>query len=220
MSNRWKAGLSLGVAAAMVIAVVALLQVGTQYQHMGVTRFRGLHVPVPTSQGTATPGLMVDSSSVANPFEVRVAATPKWYIDSSGNAAQAGTLDVQGGDITMENDETLSNSNDGVVQIGGYTAFSEGSVIVVTYGSTITPTASFQPITSTAAITNAILGDGSVAGQLLVMDNENAADDITIDKSECNLESGGDVTLDGGNDDALYVVWNGAKWLRIAFGDN
>lgn len=148
----------------------------------------------------------------------------------NGAAQVTGTLTAQdvvvtdtlsvGGDITMENDETLSNGTDGVVQIGGFTALSEGAVVEATAAGTITPLASFQPITSSAAITNAVIADGSVAGQILVITNENAADDITILESGSNLVAGGDITLTGGAYDAVTLLWDGAQWVRLSFEDN
>ena len=136
------------------------------------------------------------------------------------NAVITGTLDVQGGDITMQNDETLSNSTNGVVQIGGFLALTEGTVQVMTYGCTLTAVGSFQPITSTAVITNVIIADGALAGQIVVISNENAGDDITILEAGSNLQAGGDVTLTGGAKDLLTLLWDGAEWIRLAFFDN
>lgn len=124
------------------------------------------------------------------------------------------------GDITLENDETISNATDTVIQIGGFLALTEGAVQVVTYGSTLTCVASFQPITSTAVITNVVIADGVVAGQIVVISNENAGDDITILESGSNLQAGGDVTLTGGAKDLLTLLWDGAEWIRLAFFDN
>lgn len=129
------------------------------------------------------------------------------------------TLSV-GGDITLENDETVSNSTDGVVQVSGFFAFTAADVVTVADGSTITPLASYQPITSTAAVTNAVIADGSVAGQLVVIVNQNAGDDITILESGSNLESGGDITLTGGAYDAVVLMWDSARWIRLSFEDN
>jgi hypothetical protein len=136
------------------------------------------------------------------------------------NVAITGTLDVQGGDVTLENDETISNSTDGIVSIGGFLALTEGTVVEVTAAGTITPLTSFQPITSSAVITNAVLADGTVAGQLLALINENAADDITILETGSNLDAGGDVTLTGGAVDALTLLWTGSTWSRLSFEDN
>lgn len=140
---------------------------------------------------------------------------------TTGNVNVTGALDVQGGDITLQNDETVSNSNNGVVQIGGFLAFTEGSVIAVTAASTITPLGSFQPLTSTSVITNAVIADGSVAGQVVLLTNENASDNITILEAGSNLAAGGNIQLDGGNDDCVMLLWTGDEWIKVAaFGDN
>jgi hypothetical protein len=136
------------------------------------------------------------------------------------DAAIGGSLDVQGGSITLQNDETIANSTDGIVTIGGFLGTTEGTVIAATAAGTITPTASFQPITSTAVITNAVIADGSLAGQLLILINENAADDITILESGSNLDAGGDVTLTGGAVDTLTLLWTGSTWAKVSFEDN
>ena len=140
---------------------------------------------------------------------------------TTGNANVTGALDVQGGDITMENDETLSNSTDGVVQAGGNLAFSEGTAITCTNDVTFTVAGSFQPLVSASALTGTLIADGSVAGQIVVLTNENGSDNIVIAESGSNLEAGGDIQLDGGNDDAVMLLWTGDEWIKVAaFGDN
>ncbi len=186
-----------------------------------------------TSTLTAQDVVVTDTLSVGGASDLTGNVTITGTTDAKGNISDSGgdltladdtvitgTLDVQGGDITMENDETLSNSTDGVVQIGGFTALSEGAVVEATAAGTITPLASFQPITSSAAITDAVIADGSVAGQLLVITNENAADDITILESGSNLVAGGDITLTGGAYDAVTLLWDGTQWVRLSFEDN
>ena len=151
--------------------------------------------------------------------------------DGDNDVGIAGDLEVEGvtymdggaeinGTLTLENDETIVNSTNGVVQIGGFFALTEGTVQVVSYGSTLTCVASFQPITSTAVITNVIIADGALAGQIVVISNENAADDITILEAGSNLQAGGDVVLGGGDKDLLTLLWDGAEWIRLSFFDN
>ena len=140
--------------------------------------------------------------------------------DIDGAVDMASTLAV-GGDITMENDETLSNSTDGVVQAGGNLAFSEGTAITCTNDVTFTVAGSFQPLVSASALTGTLIADGSVAGQIVVLTNENGSDNIVIAESGSNLAAGGDIQLDGGNDDAVMLLWTGDEWIKVAaFGDN
>lgn len=108
------------------------------------------------------------------------------------------------------------------VMAGGYFAAGEQSVCVVGTQFSITPTGTYQPITSTAAVstslTTAIIS-GTVNGQLLILANENATDAITI-VDGANTKLGGDKVLTGGEGDNIYLVWDGADWLCIGYNDN
>jgi len=220
------------VAIALLVGtgVVAYLESQTEYQVMSISGYafrledgEGTEIFSVTDAGntTVTGTLTVDdivtfNASLATSGDLETSSD----LDVGGSSTLTGTLAV-GGDITMENDETLSNSTDGVVQVGGFTALSEGAVVEATAAGEITPLASFQPITSSAAITDATLGDGSVAGQILMLTNENAGDNITILESGSNLAAGGDIQLDGGNDDGVILLWTGDEWIKMAaFGDN
>jgi hypothetical protein len=207
MKRRWG---TIGTAVVAVVAlVVALLGL--------VTEPAGLDVGPQSLSGYA---LRLEDGTGSEIFSV----------SDAGNVDAAGTLSSDGastlasatinGDITLENDETISNSDDGVVQVGGFLALTEGAVVEVSAAGTITPLAAFQPITSSAVITNAVLADGSVAGQVLVLVNENASDDITVLESGSNLDAGGDVALTGGAVDAVTLMWTGATWSRLSFEDN
>lgn len=93
------------------------------------------------------------------------------------NAAITGTLDVQGGDITLENDETIGNSTDGTIALGGavdvtgaslqygpndlYPVGSADSGFVMKWGnSTVTGSAVVTP-TGVSALTNVICTVGA-----------------------------------------------------------
>jgi len=436
MSNKWKVGLSIGIVAALFIAVLAIVQTGTQYQEMGVTRFDMLHLSAPTAVGSATPALMVDCSGVGNCFEIREAATPVFSINSgavsrtgddtvtgsftvtgdtalgdaagdtvtvTGDATIAGSRDATtgydyfmtidgemtgiqngaktyglyismerptgygsgGGDlddaglkirvdshavtttagttlrgadveakldnpdgctynvyggsfsaksdtsagvadlmvaltantqnnaavtttlmaadlrlmrqaateptnehvlqvrnsstsgsgadsaiyvtsdygssattdsfdygldfssaainnaeIRGENGERLYNTTDTVWATNAFWAYGESTGVVVTSDSTITPTASYQPISSASAVTTSAttaIADGVLNGQILILVNENASDVITI-KDSANTHLSGDIAL--GNDDTLMLMWDGADWLELATSNN
>lgn len=49
----------------------------------------------------------------------QAAGTDVLTVSNAGNVAAAGTLDVQGGDITLQNDETISNSVNGTIALNG-----------------------------------------------------------------------------------------------------
>lgn len=108
------------------------------------------------------------------------------------------------------------------VTAGGYFMAGEQAVVAVGAQAIITPTGTYQPITSTAAVstslTTAIIS-GTVNGQLLILVNENAADAITI-VDGANTKLGGDKVLTGGEGDNIYLMWDGADWLCVGYNDN
>jgi hypothetical protein len=129
------------------------------------------------------------------------------------------TADVNTADIRLSNGETIANTTDTAVQIGGFLALTEGSVIDLGSGGTITPTASYQPITNatggsidTSATT--AIADGPVAGSILIICNEDAQD--VVIKDGANTDIGGDQTLTGGAGDCISLIWNGADWNKFA----
>lgn len=115
-------------------------------------------------------------------------------------------LDISGAaintaDIRLENGETISNQTDTAIQIGGFLALEEGAVIDLASGGTITPNASYQPITNATGgsidtdATTAI-ADGAVPGVILIVCNEDAQS--VVIKDAANTLIGGDKTLTGG----------------------
>jgi len=133
------------------------------------------------------------------------------------------SADITTADIRGDNGETLSNVTDTAWIIGGFIAAEEGTVIDLANGGTITPTATYQPITndsggSITTDTTTAIADGPVAGAILILVNEDAQD-IVIDDGANTLLSG-NITLTGGAMDTLTLIWNGADWVGVAFVDN
>ncbi len=180
---------------------------------------------VPTNEygiqvrSTSSTGSGADAAVYVKSAWAGSATTDSWDygLDLSGAA-------INTADIRLENGETINNNNDTAVQVGGFLAFTEGTVIDLSSGGTITPTASYQPITtaesgSTTTDTTTAIADGAVAGAMLILCNEDAQD-IVIDDG-ANTDIGGNQTLTGGADDCLWLIWNGADWNKIAeIGDN
>jgi len=161
-------------------------------------------IPLPVFEGPAQAPLVVGIESQA--VRERIA------IDSSSDSYV-----YNGADIIGYSDDHTTKS----FVISEFVALAEGDVVVVTAAGTITPLGSFQPITSATAITNSVIADGALTGQLLILTNENASDAIAILESGSNLAAGGDITLDGGTDDAVMLLWTGDEWIKVsAFGDN
>lgn len=144
------------------------------------------------------------------------------YMYSDDHSTQKLHFDGATGTITLANSETIGNTTDTVIDVSAFFAFSEASVVVVTAGATITPVGSYQPITSTAAVTtgtSTAIANGVKNGQLLVLVNENASDAIVIDDG-ANTNLGGNKTLTGGEGDAIWLFWDGSDWLCIGYNDN
>jgi len=123
-------------------------------------------------------------------------------------------------DIVFQNGTELEEVTDTVLTFSEFLAAEEQAVVVVGSGLSITPTGTYQPITSTAWVTTSTscaIISGTVEGQLLILVNENASDAITIDDA-ANTRLSGDAVL--GNDDTLMLIWDGADWLEIAQADN
>jgi len=130
------------------------------------------------------------------------------------------TADVTTAEVRGSSGETLSNVTDTAWEIGGFTAYDEQTAVEIADGESITPTGTYQPITSSGAVTTsattAVL-DGVLTGQLLILVNENASDTIIV-KNGANTHLSADITL--GNDDTLTLLWDGADWLEISTADN
>ena len=147
------------------------------------------------------------------------ATTDRWTYGLDMDTAAITTADIR-----LMNGETISNVTDTAVQVGGFLALTEGTVVEIAAGGTITPLASYQPIEtsesgSTTTDTTTAIADGAVAGAILILCNEDAQD-IVIDDG-ANTDIGGNQTLTGGADDCLWLIWNGSDWNKIAeIGDN
>ena len=142
-----------------------------------------------------------------------------------------GILDVQSGatfaptlsgDITFVNGATLGEAVNTVLDLSEFLAFTEQTAISVTAQAIITPTGTYQPLTSGAAVSASLttaIQNGVVNGQILILVNENASDAITI-VDGANTKMGGDKVLTGGQGDSIFLYWDGADWCCIGYNDN
>jgi len=124
-------------------------------------------------------------------------------------------------DVVGQNGETLDNATDTAWVVGGFTALEVASSLEIAEGESITVTTSYQPVTAAGAITTSAttaITDGPVEGAILVIVNT-GANNIII-KDGANTKLGGDITLTGGADDSLTVIWDGADWVGLAMHDN
>jgi len=164
-----------------------------------VSNFTGLVVAAPTTMPTATPAAVIDNKGVSVILEVRDSATPVARFPNGGG------FDVLSGQV----------------DIGDWINLSAQSTVAVSNGGTITAAGTYQTITSTAWVTTSTttaVADGSEAGDLLILRNGNASDNITVDGAGANVECGGDVVL--GPNDTLLLIWNGSDWVCLANHNN
>lgn len=105
--------------------------------------------------------------------------------------------------------------------VGDWAILTPSTTLTITAGGIITPTGTYQPISSSTAVTTSTttaVADGAATGSFLVFRNANASNAIIIDGAGANVECGGNVTL--GANDTLSLIWNGSDWVCIALRDN
>jgi len=204
MTKQWK----FAVVAALVLGAFAALSAVLAPGEVAVPR--GYQCDVYTEQGCA-------KYVVASGGELEVQSGG--ILDVQSGATFAPTLS---GDITFVNGTTLGEAVDTVLDLSEFLAFTAQTAVSITEGAIITPTGTYQPLTSAAAVTTSTscaIYSGTVKGQLLVLTNENASDAIIIDDG-ANTNLGGNKTLTGGEGDGLYLMWDEADWFCIGYNDN
>lgn len=142
-------------------------------------------------------------------------ATGSITVSDSLNAT--GAVDF---DSTLNVDSTIDGIAD--IDVGTFLNLSAQSTISVTAGAIITPTGSYQPLTSAAAgaacDTSTCISSGGETGDLLILHNINSTGVITLDGTGGTVECKADVNLDAG--DTISFVWNGSAWNCVANYDN
>ena len=146
---------------------------------------------------------------------------------STGSITMTDSVNVTGAvdlDSTLNVDTTSALVGDVTasadVSTGLFAKLAEQTFISVTAGGTITATGTYQPIQSGSAVTTSLtiaIADGETVGQILILVNENAADVIIIDNG-ANTHLSANISL--GNDDTLWLIWDGADWLELGHVDN
>jgi len=166
---------------------------------------------------------------VGDDLTVTDRATVTGALEASSTFAVVGASEL-GGAVEVLGATTLSSGLDvtgaatvsGVSAIGTFQRFTAATAISVTAGSTITPTGTYQPIKSSEVApvttsTSTAISNGSTVGYMLILVNTNVTQTITIDDGG-NTHLSGDAVL--GNDDTLWLIWDGADWVEIAQANN
>lgn len=136
---------------------------------------------------------------------------------SDGSLTTALTLTVSSGGANITG--SIDGSAD--VDVGTWLNLSLQSTIAITEGDTITPTGTYQVITSSIACTTSTstaIANGGETGDVLILRNGNAANAIVVDGTGANVECKANVSL--GASDALMLIWNGSDWNCVSNYDN
>lgn len=129
--------------------------------------------------------------------------------------------DIDDGDIRFQNGTVLEETTDTILTFSEFLAGETQTTEFVSGGSTIDPTGTWQPLSSTGAVTcstSTCITNGTKDGQLLILINVNASDVITIDGTGGNVECKNNVAL--GTKDTLGLVWYGSLWHCLFNYDN
>jgi hypothetical protein len=167
-------------------------------------------------RSSSTTGTGADAAIFVNSDYASSATTDSFDYGIDFNSAAINTADVR-----FENGTTLSEATDKILTFSEFLGGAEQTAEVVTSGSTIVPTGSWQPISSASSVTcstSTCITAGTQDGQLLILQNVNASDTITIDGAGGNVECKSDVVL--GTMDTIMLVWNGSDWYCISSYDN
>ena len=198
--------------------VIALLSIA-----VAATGYFGVRYPLPEMPEYIPPEDVEDMELYAvGPTRFR-----KIYVDHE--ATVAGELTASGGvtgdvtgNVTGNVTGDLTGDMTGDLTNSLFLTFAEQTAISVTVQAYITPTGTYQPLTSAAAVSTSLttaIMSGTVAGELLVLTNENASDAITI-VDGANTAMGGDKVLTGGQGDSIFLYWDGTDWCCIGYNDN
>lgn len=133
-------------------------------------------------------------------------------------------FEIGGADVINFNALGISTSNittTARASAGTFLNLAAQTALSITNGWGITPTGTYQKIQSgvpvtTSATTPIVAGS---SGDLLILQNVNAADAIIVDGTGGTVECGANVTIDAG--DTLSLIYDGSNWVCIApLGDN
>ncbi len=103
----------------------------------------------------------------------------------------------------------------GYVRIGSFERLTPGTTVVVTTDGTITPVASYQPLSSSGNVQTASIATGSAGDVLYMINTSNTT--ITITDTG-TLKLGGNRAL--GQYDTLTLVSDGTNWIERSYTNN
>ncbi|MBI5035573.1 MAG: hypothetical protein HZB51_34205 [Chloroflexi bacterium] len=136
-------------------------------------------------------------------------------ISVAGNADLT-TVNNSGGDVTINDNVVVTGTH----SVGSFLRFTAPATLAVTQGTSFTPLASVQTISSTAAITATSVTTATfTTNDIVFLTNVNASDAITLtNSSTLVLPSAADYAL--GPDDMIGLRYTGSKWITLFYSNN
>jgi len=159
---------------------------------------RGQLDAIVQSDGTATSYLTISDAGISTP----------------------GACDVAGASTAGSYTSDANVDSTSYMTIGTTLGLTK-STIAATEAFVITNVSAYVSLTTTGAVTSSVetaIADGSAANNYLVIENSGAADVVL--KDSANTKFSGDMTLTGGSNDTIVLIWNGADWLSLGLTDN
>ena len=191
---------------AMIVCALALL---------------GYKAPLPPSTGVAplppSTGVEVAGTTHLSALSTTGDVTVGDDLTVTDDAAVGGALAVTGastltGAVTTGGALTIGT----IATIGTFEKFTACTVISPTDGAVITPTCTYQRLSSAGEVTPTITTTGITTGTLLVL--------INTTNTTINLADTGTAKLSaawaGGQYDALVLWFDGTNWIEISRSDN
>lgn len=196
----------------------------------GTGRLNLLTGNLKVGNGTEDTTLNGEDAYIEGTLEVDGAANFDGAVDidgaltsATGSITVSDSLNATGAvdfDSTLNVDSTIDGIAD--IDVGTFLNLSAQSAISLTAGAIITPTGSYQLLTSAAWVTSStttpIETTGIETGDLLILRNANASDNITVDGTGGTVECKADVVL--GASDTVTLIYNGSEWNCLANYDN
>lgn len=132
-------------------------------------------------------------------------------ITAGNETLTAGNLTLTAGSATIGNDLAVTDD----ATIGSDLLATKQTSLTVTSGGTITPTGTYQLITSAGAVGTSSIA-GCTSGRVLVLANS-GSNTITLTDTG-TLKLGGNAAL--GATDTLTLICDGTNWNQVSKADN